>query len=119
MSHLVQIQTQVREASAVAAACQRLHLPPPRERTVSLFRATVHGLAVELPDWRYPVVCDLARGRLQYDHFGGRWGDEAHLHRFLQAYAVEQTKQVARRQGYTATERLLADGSIHLQLVTS
>jgi hypothetical protein len=29
MSHIVHIKTQVREASAVAAACQRLQLPPP------------------------------------------------------------------------------------------
>jgi hypothetical protein len=48
MSHVVSIQTQIRDPAAVAAACLRLGLPPPVRRMVQLFSTTVEGLAVEV-----------------------------------------------------------------------
>ena len=116
MSHIVTIHTQVRDAAAVAAACQRLGLPPPAERTVRLFSGSATGLTVELPGWNYPVVCDLASGSLKLDSYGGRWGNPAELDKFLQAYACERAKIEARRQGYSVTEQPLADGSIKLTI---
>lgn len=116
MSHIVQIETQVRDPLAIQAACRRLNWPAPEQRTAKLFTQEVTGLAVELPDWLYPVVCNTATGELQYDNFGGRWGDEAHLHRFLQAYAVERAKLEARKQGHSVQEQTLADGSIRVQI---
>jgi hypothetical protein len=117
LSHIVQIQTQVRDPLAVRAACKRLGLAEPVHGSFELFagqKAT--GLAVQLPDWRYPVVCDTANGQLSYDHFGGRWGDELHLGRFLQGYAAEKVRLEARRQGHSVTEQLLADGSVKLTI---
>lgn len=114
MSHIVEIQTEVRDAAAVAAACRRLALPQPIERAVKLFSGEATGLAVQLPGWRYPVVCDLARGQLKYDNYGGQWGNRHELDRFLHAYAVEKATLEARRQGHTVTEQTLADGSIKL-----
>ena len=116
MSHIVTIQTLVRDATAVAAACNRLGLPPPAQRTVQLFAGTAQGLSVQLPEWRYPVVCDLASGSLRYDNYQGVWGDRAQLDRFLQAYAAEKTKIEARRQGHAVTEQPLADGSLKLTI---
>jgi hypothetical protein len=116
MSHIVTIQTQVRDAAAVSAACQRLGLPPPAERTVRLFSGSACGLAVELPDWNYPVVCELASGSLKFDNFGGNWGNPQELDRFLQAYACEKAKLEARKQGHSVTEQPLADGSIKLTI---
>lgn len=69
-----------------------------------------------MPGWSYPVVCDLASGQLQYDNFGGRWGEEVHLGRFLQAYAVERAKAEARKKGHTVTEQALASGEIKLTI---
>ena len=57
------------------AACQRLGLPEPVQGKTRLFSGEVTGLAVQLTDWQYPVVADLATGQLRYDNFGGRWGD--------------------------------------------
>ncbi len=116
LSHIVTIQTQFRDPIAVAAACARLQLPVPTVRTVKLFAAEATGLVVELPQWRYPVVCHTDTGTLQYDNFQNRWGDEAHLHAFLQKYAVEKTKLEARKAGHSASEQLLADGSIRVQI---
>jgi hypothetical protein len=51
-----------------------------------------------------------------YDNFGGRWGDQKHLDRFLQAYAVEKCRIEARRRGHQCAEQTLADGSVKLTI---
>jgi hypothetical protein len=117
VSHIVSIKTQVRDPAAIAAACQRLHLPAPVHGSAQLFNGqSATGIQVTLPDWRYPVICDVASGHLHYDNFSGHWGEQQHLDRFLQAYAVEVTRIEARRKGHTVTERLLEDGSIKLTI---
>jgi len=114
MSHIVEIQTLVRDITAVRAACGRLGLPEPTLGTVRLFSGEVQGLAIQLPDWVYPVVADLASGQLKFDDFGGRWGDRAHLDKFLQMYAVEKCRLEAPKTGRSMTEQPLPDGSVKL-----
>ena len=114
MSHIVVVKTEIRDAAAVRAACQRLGLPPPVQGTHRLFTSQATGLAVALPKWRYPAVCDLSSGQMHYDNFRGHWGDPAKLDQFLQAYAVERAKAEVRRKGHQVTEAKLADGSIKL-----
>jgi hypothetical protein len=116
LSHIVSIETQVTDAAAVRSACQRLGLAQPEHGTVRLFSDEATGLAVQLPDWRYPVVAELRTGTLKFDNYNGRWGEQKHLDAFLQLYAVEKAKIEARRKGHTCTEQQLADGSIKLTI---
>jgi hypothetical protein len=116
LSHIVQIQTQVRDPLGIRAACQRLRLEPPVYGEAKLFSGTRTGWNVRLTGWEYPLVCDVERGQLSYDHYEGRWGDPQQLDRFLQAYAVEKAKLEARRQGHTVAEQPLADGTIRLTI---
>lgn len=114
MSHIVQIQTEVRDPIAVRSACDRLKLAQPVQGVFKLFSAEAAGLGVELPGWRYPVVCDVASGKVHYDNYGGRWGEQRRLDSFLQAYAVQKASIEARRKGHTVVEQPLEDGSIKL-----
>jgi hypothetical protein len=114
VSHIVQIKTEVRDPDAVRAACRRLELAEPIHEMVQLFSGSVTGLAVRLPNWNYPVVFDTAKGEARYDNFNGRWGEQKHLDRFMQAYAIEKAKLEARKKGHTVTEQALTDGSIKL-----
>jgi hypothetical protein len=116
LSHTVEIRTEVRDATAVTAACDRLRLPQPAQGTHRLFSGEIAGLGVQLPEWRYPAVCQLETGEIRFDNCGGRWGEQQHLDRFLQAYAVEKAKIEARRRGNTCTEQQLADGSVKLTI---
>lgn len=61
MSHIVTIQTQVRDPAAIRLACARLELPEPVHGTVRLFQDEATGWQVRLPEWRYP-------GRLRDRH---------------------------------------------------
>ena len=53
---------------------------------------------------------------MRYDNYGGVWGPQHHLDRFLQPYAVEAARAEARRHGHAVTEQTLADGSIRLTI---
>jgi hypothetical protein len=114
LSHIVEIKTEVRDEAAVKAACTRLQIPSPENKTVRLFSATATGLCVQLPGWSYPVVANLQTGQVQYDNYNGHWGEQKHLNAFLQAYAVEKAKIEARKKGHSVSETRLQDGSIRV-----
>jgi hypothetical protein len=114
MSHIVTIKCEIRDLESLTLGCHRLGLARPMHRTARLFSSEATGYCVELPEWRYPVVCDVEAGTLAYDNFEGRWGEQKHLDSLLQAYAVERTRLEARRCGHSVAESLLPDGSIKL-----
>ena len=116
MSHIVKIQTQLRDAHAVSAACQRLKLGEPISGTAKLFSGEATGLIVQFPDWQYPIVIDTNDGNVQFDNFNGHWGGPQQLDQFMQAYAVEKAKLEARKKGHLVTEQALSDGSIKLSI---
>src|SRR4051812_4536799 len=101
MSHIVTIQTRLHDPAAVAAACKRLGLVEPVQGKAQLYSGEADGLLLQLPGWHYPAVIDVLIGQVRYDNFGGHWGEQQHLDRFLQAYAVEKAKLEARKKGYT------------------
>lgn len=114
MSHIVHIKTEVRDRASINAACARNHLPVPTQGTVPLFSEEATGIIVQLPDWKYPVVCNIESGQLSFDNYQGRWGDQKHLDRFLQSYAVEKTRRMSRQKGHSVLEQPQQDGSIIL-----
>jgi len=114
MSHIVSIQTEIRDPVAIRSACCRLKLPEPVFEKVNLFSSQVTGWAVRLPEWRYPVVCDVNTAQIAFDNYGGRWGEQKHLDLFLQGYAVEKAALEARKSGHSVVEQSLEDGSIKL-----
>ena len=69
---------------------------------------------MELPGWRYPVVCNLSSGQAQYDNYEGRWGTQERLNEFVQSYSIEKCRIEARKRGHTLTEQALPDGSVKL-----
>jgi hypothetical protein len=114
MSHIVQIRTEVRDREAVQRACRRLDLVEPLEGEAKVFSTMKRGLLVRLKDWEFPIVCDLPSGQVEFDNFGGNWGDRKRLDEFLQIYAVEKSTVEARKKGFSVVEQPLADGSIKL-----
>jgi hypothetical protein len=117
MSHIVTVKTRVQDPTAIAAACRRLDLLQPEQGTARLYSGQASGLLLRLPGWQYPVVIDTATGEVRYDNFEGRWGEQQHLNRFLQAYAVEMCRIEARKKGLQVSEQALQDGSIRLSIV--
>jgi len=117
MSHIVSIQTRLHDPATIAAACRRLNLPAPTEGTVTIFSGEATGIIVQLPEWHYPLVIDVLTGVVRYDNFQGHWGAQVQLDRFMQAYAVEMTKQQARRKGYSVNEQTLENGSIRVEII--
>jgi hypothetical protein len=117
VSHIVTIEARLHDGIAVQAACRRLGLPEPVQGTADLFSGQATGLLVQLPGWQYPAVVDVLTGLVRYDNFGGAWGEQAELDRFIQAYTAEKVKAEARKRGQQVSEQLLENGSIRLQIV--
>jgi len=116
LSHIVAIETKVRDPRAVESACRRLGLAPPQHGTATLFSGQATGLLVRLPEWQYPVVINTDSGEMKFDNYGGAWGAQEHLDAFLQMYAVEKARIEARAKGHLVSETQLQDGSIRLQI---
>ena len=114
MSHVVSIRTQVRDPIAIRSACSRLHLPEPVYGPTKLFTNIKTGWAVVLPNWTYPVVCNVESGTVEFDNYQERWGKQIELDRFLQSYAIEKAKLEARKAGHSVREQALEDGSVRL-----
>ena len=114
MSHIVEIKTEVRDEAAVQAACLRLQLPRAVRGTFELYGSTERGLAIELPNWKYPVVAHTETGQLRYDNYEGRWGSQEFLDQFLQRYAVERATIEARKRGHSVVEQKLDNGAVKL-----
>ena len=114
MSHIVTIKCEIRDPVALAAACTKLGLPPPRHGTARLYASEATGQIVELSGWTYPVVIDTEQRQTSFDNYGGAWGDAKELDNLLQAYAVCKASLEGRKAGHSVTEKTLADGSIKL-----
>ncbi len=119
MSHIVQVQTEVRDPVAVSSACRRLGLPELAHGTAKLFEGEASGLLVRLPGWLYPAVDETSTGRVRFDNYGGSWGDPDHLDRFLQAYGVEKARIEAQGRDHAVIEQALQDGSIRLTITVA
>lgn len=118
MSHIVTIRSQLRDAVAIGAACRRLGLAEPVHGTATMYAGqTAQGLLVQLPGWEFPIAIDTTSGEVKADNFGGHWGEQVPLDRFVQMYVVEKCRLEARRKGLTMTETVLPDGSVKLQLL--
>jgi hypothetical protein len=119
MSHVVTIKTEVRDPLALRVACSRMNLPAPVYGSAQLFSSEFTGWQVNLPQWRYPLICQTDLGQIQFDNFEGRWGDQSQLDHFLQAYAVEKAILEARKQGHSVSEQSLADGTICVRIAVA
>lgn len=114
MSHVVSIKAQVKDLNAVKAACARLQLAAPVAGVHRVFVGSLEGLGVRLPGWSFPVVFNLTTGEAKFDNYGGTWGKQVELDKFMQAYAIEKAKAEARRKGFRVAEASQPDGSIRL-----
>src|ERR1035437_3908093 len=92
LSHVVSIKVDIRDPTALAAACARLGLQPPVRGTAKLFTTDATGEIVRLPGWTYPVVIDTEARRVRFDNFNEAWGSQQELDKLLQAYAVEKAR---------------------------
>ena len=59
---------------------------------------------------------DVAKGEARFDNFHGHWGEQQHLDRFMQAYAIEKAKLEARKRGHMVSEQVLAEGFIKVRV---
>lgn len=115
MSHIVTVNTEVKNVAAIHAACRRLGLDAPEERQFKMYGSqTATGVGVRLKGWQYPVVFDKDTGKAEYDNYNGARGPQARFNEFMQAYAIEAAKLAAAAAGKTCYEQPMPNGGVRL-----
>jgi hypothetical protein len=117
MSHTVKVKSvQITDVSCLEAAIERLGLAKGEQGTHRLFDGTTRkGVAIKLPNWKFPVVIDTEKGEALFDNYNGAWGQEIEIDRLVQAYTVEKTSALAREQGFTdIVNEVDEQGAVHL-----
>ena len=116
MSHIVTIEVEVRDLEAIRKTCRRMKLEEPCHGKATLFQKNVQGTLVRLPFWKFPIVIDLQTGKIQYDNYKGKWGNQGELNKFLMFYGAEKAKLEAEKQGHVCTETVLDNGHLKIQI---
>ena len=122
MSHFTEIQTQIRDVSALRAACEELGV-----RVLTKTQARGYGANKRKGDLviRLNGPYDIAVNHQQDGTFGlttDWWGKHvekevgANYGRLLQLYGVYKAQAEARRKGFTTRRQSLRDGSIKLTI---
>ncbi len=122
MSHFTTIQTQIRDVSALRAACRELDLTVDPNATARGYGSNKlkgelvirlkgpYDIAInQQPDGNFGLTTDRWAGHVEKE-VGTNYG------RLLQCYAVRKAQTEARRKGYTTRRQKLKDGSIKLTI---
>ncbi len=120
MSHFTSIETQIRDVSALRAACQEMGLSIEANAQARGYSSnkTKGDLVIRLKgpydiavnrqqDGTFGLTCDWWDGHVERE-VGAKFG------RLLQLYGVCKAQAEARRKGYTTRRQTLGDGSIKL-----
>jgi hypothetical protein len=116
VSHTTTIDLQVKDEDAFAQACRDLGYEVARNASAKLFQSGSNfndATVVKIPGWNYPVVCK--DGKLHFDNYNGRWGDNAQLDKLKQRYARNVAIKTARARGFRVQEKTV-DGKVKLTL---
>ena len=116
MSHIVTIKTEVRDPPG-----RRGRMPAARPARADRRRRCAlqrrgRWAARDAPRLALPGRLRHRQRRACYDNYGGSWGLQEHLDRFLQRYAVEKAGIEARKRGHSVVEQVLVDGSIKVTI---
>lgn len=114
MSHIVTVETMLKNTASISKACARLKWKCV-EKGVGVFYNgnSVSGCVVNPTNWKYPIVIKES-GEILSDTYNGNWGDINDLNRLKQYYALEETKTTLSTQGLYGYEEEHEDGSITL-----
>lgn len=104
MSHTVTVKIECRDQEALARACLSLGGTVLGAGTHKLYSSEEAGFAVQLPNWRYPIIAKQD-GSLTMDHYGGRWGRVEDVDRLRERYVVEAARTAAEAQGWYVEDR--------------
>ena len=119
MSHTVKVSVSLKDPAIIERARIRCGLPALKEGTHKLYSGTFKGLALQLPNWNYPVVINTETGEAKYDNYSGKWGKQVELDKLCQAYALEAGTSAFQAQGYTVTEEPVVDVPGDVRLVAT
>lgn len=93
MSHIVEIETTVKNKEFIANVCQELNIRTEQVTNFKFYDGTVKsGTALYLKNWKYPVVIE-ENGKVFFDNYENAWGDIKEYHEFVNHYSLAEVKE--------------------------
>jgi gamma-glutamylcyclotransferase (GGCT)/AIG2-like uncharacterized protein YtfP len=123
MSHKTTIKTEIYDIEALKKACEKFDevaeikvAEKGQEIEGRLYQGTTKGAAVvKFKSWNYPVIIKTD-GTVEFDNYGGNWGDQKHLDKLSQLYAAEAVVQKVKTKGLRIlSQETTAEGRIRIQ----
>ena len=114
MSHTVEVDIELKDIVALAAACKKLNVEM-KEGSHELYSTTETGIAVFLNNWKYPAVI-RGDGTVAMDNYNGKWGEISEFNGLKQRYGIERAAREARMKGYSILEKPCGNGDIQLEI---
>lgn len=108
-SHTATVRVEFRDRDALGRAAERMGGRVIGEGEHRLFSTNEKGFAVQLPNWKFPIIL-REDGKLAFDNYNGAWGATADLESLTSAYAVEAARAAATAQGWMVQDE--TDGSL-------
>lgn len=69
-----------------------------------LFDRSVEGFAVQLKNWRYPIII-TEDGKMHFDDYNGSWGKRSDLDTLTKEYMMAKAMKAAKRAGYSVQRK--------------
>jgi len=109
MSHCTTIDVKMKDVNVIKKVCKKLNIPFSEKTTTRFYDGkAATGTEVKLNGWKYPININSS-GEVIFDNYEGWWGDIKELNLFKQHYAVEKTKSIAIKNGYTFQEKQIGN----------
>ena len=109
MSHCTTIDVKIKDINILKKVCKKLNLEMKENSKFRFYDGkTECGTEIKLPNWQYPIIIKN-NGEVIFDNYNGNWGDIKELNLLKQHYAVEKTKLIAIKNGYTFQEKQIGN----------
>ena len=98
MSHRVDMALALKDRAALRRACKALMIDfTEGKHVVDLFagQKAEADASFLLPGWRYRVAVNLKAGTAAFDNYGGHWGKQEDLDKFVQEYTLQVAEHEA------------------------
>jgi uncharacterized membrane protein len=99
MSHVVTLEYKLTDRGALEQACSKLGLTIKARATGEGSLHNITGLGIKLPNWNYDVII-TEDGKVNYDNWNGRWGNQSELNKLITQYNYEVVVAALNAEGY-------------------
>lgn len=116
MSHIVTIQTELKNKESIQEVCKALNVQYLGQKTTKYYNTTKSGIAVQFRNWKYPVTIQ-ENGSVYFDNYQGSWGNKKDLDAFINEYSLVETVGKLKKKNLRYEVQRLKNNEIKIEVM--